>query len=192
MTSRTTGPRRGRWIVLLLAAAALVAVDTRPAWVTAHGRTALEDVTVQVSGAQVAPQAGAATLVLLACAGAVALVGRAGRVVVALVTAGAGALVVAAAAGVLADPAGAARGPVADVTGVGRVPDVASTAWPVVALVLGAAVVLLAVALVRAPGAWDQRSRRHDAPAAALGAGEAPRDDARDDWDALSRGDDPT
>ncbi|MFS0703051.1 Trp biosynthesis-associated membrane protein, partial [Cellulomonas sp. 179-A 9B4 NHS] len=137
-------------------------------------------------------------------------------VAVAAVVAACGALVVAASLAVLRDPAGAAATAVADRTGVEPVaPDAVLTAGPVVATAVGALVVLLALLLLRAPGDWRTRSRRHEVPggAAAPGAGEgpaasgpsagrptgppatagaAPDDDGRADWDALSRGDDPS
>lgn len=187
--------RRGRWVLLLLAAAALAALVTAPAWVTSEAAGTLDGTaTVTVAGAQAAPQARAAALVLLAAAGAVALVGRVGRWVVAAVTAGAGALVAGGAVGVLLDPAGAAAGAVAQATGVATARPVAGlTAGPGAAVGVGVLVVVLAVALLRAPGAWEQRSRRHEPPTGTGGgAPAAGPPDERADWDALSRGDDPS
>ncbi|MBO3087041.1 Trp biosynthesis-associated membrane protein [Cellulomonas dongxiuzhuiae] len=192
----TDGPaRRGRWVLLLLLAAALVGLVALPTWVVAEGSSALEDqVRVAVAGSQVAPQASAAALVLLAAAGAAALVGRAGRWVVAIVVAGAGVLVVAAGVAVLADPSGAVTGAVAQATGVAAGDArTTTTPAPVAAVVVGVLVVLLAAALARARGAWRQGSRRHERPGA-TGSGPAPAGpaDERSDWDALSRGDDPS
>jgi len=187
--------RRGRWVVLLLGAAGLVGLVSVPTWVHGEGRSVLEGtVAVAVPGSQAAPQAPAAALVLLAAAGALALVGRVGRWVVAGVSAAAGVLVVAGAVGVLRDPAGAVAAAVADATGVAAADPVASaTAWPVVALVVGAAVPVLAVVLARAPGGWDQRSQRHERPAPGrAGRNASGAADERSDWDALSRGDDPS
>ncbi|MCC2313152.1 Trp biosynthesis-associated membrane protein, partial [Cellulomonas xiejunii] len=146
--------RRGRWVLLLVLAAALVAVVALPTWVVAEGSSSLErSVDVRVTGSAVAPQATAAGLVLLAAAAAVALVGRVGRWVVAIVTVGAGLLVCAAAGGVLADPGGAVWGAVAEATGVAvDDPSASLTAWPVVAVVAGVVVVLLGAALTRAGG----------------------------------------
>lgn len=195
MTGARPPARRGRWAVLLLAAAALVGLVALPTWVVGEGSHALDGtIDVPVSGSLVAPQTGAAALVLAAAAGAVALVGRAGRWVVAAVAAGAGVLVVTGALTVLADPAGAAAATVAEVTGVA--PDGAAattTVAPAVAAVLGALVIMLAGALARARGAWDQRSRRHERPAVrTAGAPGGDEHDERADWDALSRGDDPS
>lgn len=194
-----SAPRRGRWLALLVLAAAAVALSAVPTWVTARAGTALEgDVVVRVAGTQAAPEVVAAAVALLASAAALGLVGPVGRRVVAVVAAACGALVVAAAVGVLRDPAGAATAAVAERTGVEPAsPDVAVTAGPAVAVAVGALVVLLALGLARAPGAWAQRSRRHEVPGttATPGAGRGPAaddDDGRADWDALSRGDDPS
>lgn len=190
-----TGPRRGRWAALLVLAAAAVAACAAPVWVVGEGVSPLDGVVaVPATGTQVAPQAGAAALVLLACAGAVALVGRGGRLAVAVVTGGAGVLVTTAAVGVLARPAGAVRGAVADATGV-TAQDVSATtgAAPVVAVVVGVLVVVLAVTLGRARGAWHVHSSRHERPGRSVtGATPAGPDDERAAWDALSRGDDPS
>jgi len=182
-------------VLLLLLAAALVGLVALPTWVVGEGSSALEGaVTVAVSGSAAAPQTRAAALVLLAAAGAVALVGPVGRRVVAAVAACAGVLVAAAGVAVLRDPAGAASAAVADATGVAAgEPGAAATGAPAAALVVGLLVVVLAVALVRAPGAWDQRSARHDRPTArGAGAASPPVADERSDWDSLSRGDDPS
>ncbi|MBF0689325.1 MAG: Trp biosynthesis-associated membrane protein [Cellulomonas sp.] len=185
--------RRGRWVLLLVLAAALVAAVALPTWVVAEGSSSLESrVSVGVTGAAVAPQTTAAGLVLLAAAAAVALVGRAGRWVVAIVTAGAGLLVAAAAVAVLADPGGAVSGAVAETTGVAvGDPPASVTAWPVVACVAGALVVLLGLALGRAGGSWRHTSRRHERPGGPAPATTGAADE-RADWDALSRGDDPS
>lgn len=186
--------RRGRWVLLLLLAAGAVGLVTVPTWVTGSGSSVLDGaVTVAVDGAAAAPQAPAAALVLLAAAGALALVGRVGRWVVAAVSAGSGVLVLAAGATVLADPAAAVAGAVADATGVAGAAGATTTAGPAAAVVVGVLVVGLAVALLRAPGAWDQRSRRHDRPAGPdAGATATGAADERADWDALTRGDDPS
>ncbi|UZN01585.1 Trp biosynthesis-associated membrane protein [Cellulomonas sp. S1-8] len=186
--------RRGRWVLALLLAAGVVGLVTVPTWVTGSGTSVLDGaVTVTVDGAAAAPQAPAAALVLLAAAGALALVGRAGRWVVAAVSAGAGVLVLAAGAAVLADPSGAVSGAVADATGVTGASGATTTAGPAAAVVVGVLVVLLAVALARAPGAWDHRSRRHERPVGPDTGGTDPgAADERADWDALTRGDDPS
>jgi uncharacterized membrane protein (TIGR02234 family) len=189
----TPARRRGRGsvVAVLLVAAGVTALTAVPTWLTASATTALEGaVAVAATGSQVAPGVLAAAVVLLAAAAATALVGRAGRWLVAAVVAAAGALVVVAAAGVLADPAGAARPVVLAQTGVGGATSVAVGAGPWCALVVGVLDVLLAVWFLRATRGWGLTTG-HEQPAAEP----APRrgePDERDDWDALSRGDDPS
>ncbi|QGQ20963.1 Trp biosynthesis protein [Cellulomonas sp. JZ18] len=185
--------RRGRWAVLVLVAAAATGAVAAPTWVTAHVRTAIEgDVAVAVPGSQVAPQVVAGALVLLASAAALALVGRVGRTVVGVVVAACGALVAAAGVAVLRGPGAAAAAEVAARTGVEPAAlDAQAGAMPAASAALGVLVVLLGLGLARAPGAWSSASRRHEAPGAA-GDRAGTEDDGRSDWDALSRGDDPS
>lgn len=188
------GARRGRWTVLLLAAAAVTGLVALPVWVRGEGPGALGAVVrVDVTGAAAAPQVPAAALVLLAAAGAVLLVGAVGRRVVAVVVLGAGALTATSGAVVLGDPAAGVAVAVADVSGIlPSAPVAAATPAPGIAVLAGVLVAVLSVALLRARGRWDVRSRRHERPAP---GGPGPSDvepDERADWDALSRGDDPS
>ncbi|CAM5778125.1 Trp biosynthesis-associated membrane protein [Cellulomonas persica] len=199
---------RGRAAGALLLAAALTGLSAVPTWLTATTESVLGAAeTIRVSGAAAAPTLVAAALVLLAATGAVALVGRIGRWVVVATVALAGLLVVGGAVGVLRDPAAAMAPAVADQIGIERVVgDVVVAAWPWVALGVGLLDVLLAVWLARASGGWSatERRDRHARPerhahGAAAGATAGPRTgtrdepvDERDQWDALSRGDDPS
>lgn len=182
---------RGRAAGLLLVLAGLTAVVAVPTWFTTTGTTALEGtVTVQVSGSQVAPAILAAAVALLAAVAAVALVGRAGRWVVALVVVACGVLVVGTTLAVLADPAAAVTPVVADETGVGRLAGpVTTSVWPWLAVVVGVLDALAGVWLVIASRAWAGPSRRHETAASPTASAEP---DERADWDALSRGDDPS
>lgn len=186
--------RRGRWAALVVLAAAAAGLVTVPTWVTVRVTTALAgDVAVAAAGPDAAPQVVAGALALLASAAALALVGRFGRVVVGVVVAACGALVAAAGVAVLRDPAAAAAAAVAERTGVEPAGlDARLGAGPAAAVVVGVLVVLLGVAVTRAPGAWSQRSRRHEAPDGRTAAAPPDGDDGRSDWDALSRGDDPS
>jgi len=191
---------RGRAAAVLVLAAALTGACALPTWLHATERTVLGvDTPIDVSGGRAAPSLVAAALVLLAAVGAVALVGRVGRWLVVTVVALAGLLVVAGALGVLRDPQAAARSSVVDALGVDRaVADLTVTSWPWVALVVGVLDVAAAVWLARASRSWAV-ARRYDDPAAGShGARDAARAerpgsfDERDQWDALSRGDDPS
>ena len=91
----------------------------------------------------------------------------------------------------LADPAAAVAPVVAAQTGVGHLAGpVAASAWPTVAIVVGALDVLAAVWLVRGVPRWAGPTRRYQATPAPDGP--AATVDERADWDALSRGDDPS
>ncbi|UJP38919.1 Trp biosynthesis-associated membrane protein [Cellulomonas palmilytica] len=191
-TPRRAG--RGRAAGLLVLAAGLTGLVAVVPWLTVDTTTVLGvPRTISVSGSSAAPSLVAAALVLLAAAGAVALVGRAGRWVVAGAVALAGALVVVDAVGVLRAPVDTAAPRVVEELGLERALEAAVSPWPWVAVVVGVLDVLLAVWLVRASAAWST-GRRHesgttDAPPA--GRGGAPLSE-RDQWDALTRGDDPT
>ena len=186
------GSRRGRWVVVLLGAAAVTAGAGVPAWLRATGSSALDgDVVVAIPGNQAAPGVLAAAVVLLAAAAAVGLVGRVGRWVVVAVVAAAGVVVVASVVGVLTDPAPVATVAVATRTGVTALTGpVAVTPWPWIALGVGLIDVFAGLALGRASARWRAASRRHVPAAAAVATGET--DDDRSAWDALTRGDDPT
>jgi hypothetical protein len=206
---------RSRGAVVALAAGLavlLLAVGTRT-WLTAQVADPLAGAGhVDVSGGRAAPLVPALALVALAAGGALTIARRIGQVIVltALALAGAGAAL--AAGRVLTDPVSAARPAVAEATGLTTASVTASTAsvamsaWPVVAVVLAALIVAVAVLGWTARGGW-QVGRRFERAAA---QGEAAADDAdpaappaggtegstpattADDWDALSRGDDPT
>lgn len=186
------GSRRGRWVVLLLVAAAVTGATTMPAWFRATGTSALAgDVEVAVTGSQAAPGVLAAAVVLLAAAGAVGLVGRVARWVVVVVVAVAGVVVVASVVAVLQDPEPVATVVVAAATGVSALTGpVAVTPWPWVASAVGLLDVLAGIGLACASARWGATTRRHVPTTAATAAGEV--DDDRSAWDALTRGDDPT
>lgn len=148
---------------------------------------------LEVPGASAAPALNAIALACIACVGAAALAPRVLRYVLAAVLAVLGAAAGAGAVAVLADPLSAAERSVSTVTGVsGRdsvaalVTAIAPTFWPGVALGAGAALVVLGIAVAATARRWPGTRRRYGAPAPAKDATPA------DQWDALSRGTDPT
>ena len=185
---------RGRAAAVLLLLAGATALSALPVWLTTTGTNALAGtVPVRVTGMQVAPGIVAAAVAILAAVSAVALVGRAGRWVVALVVLACGALVVGSAVSVLADPAAAAAPIVATQTGVGHLAGpVDVTAWPAIAVAVGVLDVLAAAWLIVASRRWARPTRRYQADASADAPGPEKPADERADWDALSRGDDPS
>jgi uncharacterized membrane protein (TIGR02234 family) len=185
---------RGRAAGALLVLAGLTAVVAVPTWFTTTGTTALQGtVTIEVSGSQVAPGVLAAAVALLAAAAAVGLVGRVGRWVVAAVVVACGVLVVATTLGATTDPVAAVAPVVAAETGVGTpAGPVTTSVWPWLAAGVGVLDVVAGVWFVRASRTWSGPSQRHETVAGSPPP-TAPADpDERSDWDALSRGDDPS
>jgi hypothetical protein len=191
----------------------LLAVGTRT-WLTAQVTDPLAGAGhVDISGGRSAPLVPALALVALASGGALTIARRIGQIVVLIALALAGAGAALAAVRVVTDPVTAARPAVAEATGLTTASVTASTAsvsmsaWPVVAAVLGALILGVAVLGWTARRGW-QVGRRFERDATASdgatvaeagGTPSAPRrpEDstpaaAADDWDALTRGDDPT
>jgi uncharacterized membrane protein (TIGR02234 family) len=182
---------------VLLVLAGLTAVVVVPTWFTTTGTTALQGtVQVDVTGSQVAPAVLAAAVAILAAVAAVGLVGRVGRWVVAVVVVACGVLVVATTLGVTADPVAAVTPVVAAETGVGTLAGpVTTTAWPWLAVGAGALDAVAGIWFLRASRTWSGPSRRHEAGSVSPAQPDraAPGEpDERADWDALSRGDDPS
>ncbi len=179
---------------MLLVLAGLTAAVTVPTWFTTTGTTALQGtVTVEVTGSQAAPAVLAAAVAILAAVAAVGLVGRAGRWVVAVVVVACGLLVAAASLGVTADPVAAVTPVVAAKTGVGTpAGPVVTSVWPWVAVGVGVLDAVAGVWFVRVSRAWSGPSRRHESAPVGTAAPSAAEPDERSDWDALSRGDDPS
>lgn len=185
----------GPTVLTGLASSGLAVLAASRDWARAEGDSVGVPVEAAVGGTAAAPLPWALALVALASWGALlALRGRARSVVAAL-----GAL--AAAGGVVAVlvGTGAARdAAIAEAVQRGAVPKTVTaslTAWPWVTL--GVLVVALAAGVVgvRRAAAWPSMSRRYDAPAAGGTASSgAAADDAgaRELWDALDEGHDPT
>lgn len=197
MTTTPPAPARGplftrtRTLLALLALGGTALGAASATWIATEVTTALEaGVAVSATGNDAAPAVSAAGLVLLACGPALALTGRVGRYVVLAVAALAGAGVLAGALAVVADRAGAGRAAAADAAGVTDLTaPVTLTAWPWATAAAGALAILVALAATVAARRWPEASRRHERD-----AGEPAAEDDRPaaDWDALTRGEDPT
>jgi len=196
-------PVRGRsrrvavLLVVVGALAALLAGTQR--WVGAAVRDVPGTDTVSAAGGSVA--AGVPALALVALAGAVVLLtaGPVARTVAAVLLLVAGPGITFLALRVLADPASALAPAVTAATGTrgGAAQDVAVTPWPVLAAVAGQLVGAGAVVALARGRSWPGPSRRYERDGASAGttAAAAPAPAARnalDDWNALSRGEDPT
>lgn len=206
-------PRIGRTAsvaVLVGLGGALLAISAAP-WLLVPVSTAIAETTVSVPGSTAVPAAPASALVVLAGGLAVAIAGRVARVVAAVAVAGAGLLAAVAAVRFVADPAAAALAASAEATGLRELAGTPSvTPWPLVAAGLGGLAALAAVTVAFASRRWESGAggRRFEraVPDGGASSGETPggasagteaepvdvRTRAMDDWDALSRGDDPT
>ena len=112
---------------------------------------------------------------------------------VAAVVVACGVLVVATTLGATADPVAAVTPVVAAETGVGTLAGpVATSVWPWLAVGAGALDAVAGVWFVRASRAWSGPSQRHEAAPASTATPAVTEPDERSDWDALSRGDDPS
>lgn len=162
---------------------------------------------IPVPGSIASPALAALGLAGLALAAALAIAGPAIRIVLGVLEVVLGGCVLLAAWLTLGDPVGAVSPAVTDATGVsGVVPTtqlVASadaTSWPAAAIIGGVLLVAAGVVVLATGTRWPASSRRYRAARFADAeelASEAAReraasDRAIDDWDELSRGDDPT
>ena len=181
-------------------------------WLRVEAVTAISREVLGVRGSQAVPMVPAAGLVLLAAALALALAGRVGRLLAAGAIVVAGVAAAGATLGFLAEPAAAARTAVASATGVRPLdvdPDV--TLWPGAVVAGGLLAVGAGAIVVRGSRTWPGRSgQRYErvgptSPEPGLGgfapdtqssggsrAGRDPGPRAMRDWDALSRGEDPS
>ena len=165
------------------------------------GAAAAGATTLEVGGATASPAIAALALAGLALAGALAIAGPLIRIVLGLLAAVLGGCLVLAASLSSAAPVASVSGAVAEATGVagadstaGLIASITATTWPVVAIAGGVLVVLAGVLVVATGRAWST-SRRYGGGARVAAdrtATAATSDRAVDDWDGLSRGDDPT
>jgi len=162
---------------------------------------------IAVPGSIASPALAALGLAGLALVAALAIAGPAIRIVLAVLEVVLGGCVLLAVWITLGDPIGAVSPAVTDATGVsGAVPTaelVASadpTTWPVAAIGGGVLLVAAGVLVLATGTRWPASSRRYRAarladaeePVSNATRGRAASDRAIDDWDELSRGDDPT
>lgn len=207
--------RRGRSLIkrrtavlTVLAGGALLLVFSLLTWgqgvavLTVGGSTQ-----VSVTGSQGAAVVPSAALVILAAGLAIGLAGRAARIVAAVAVALAGLLALVATIGFVWDPTPALLRAAGEVSGVPELDDAArTTVWPIVAIVLAAILTLLGAVLPFVMGRWQRVGARYERGAADTtqpptrhdqgAAGPSPASGGSKqhifDWDALSRGEDPS
>jgi len=156
-----------------------------------------EDETLVVGGDVAASGLAPLALTALALIAALAIAGPVFRIVLGVLEALVGACVVAVALVSLADPVAASASAVTASTGItghdsvaALVESVAVSAWPVVALVLGAALTLVGAFVAVTAPRWPVSGRKYSRTRTAPVDGSDP--DPIAEWDALSDGDDPT
>lgn len=186
---------------LTLATTALVAALLLLAWsqqwfaITLAESTDAAALTVggDVAAAGLAPVA----LTLLAVVAALAIAGPVFRTILGVLEAGLGLVVILLVVDVTGDPVGASASAITDATGLtgsdalqGLVAGIETSAWPWVALVLGALVILIGGATAATARRWPVSGRKYTRTRTAPADGGAP--DAVEEWDALTDGDDPT
>lgn len=164
-------------------------------WTQTWFTIALDDgPTLTVAGDVAAPALSTLALTCLVLNGALSIAGPVFRVILGLLEALLGVTVVLSGVLALADPVKASAAAISDATGVAGadsisalVASVSVAAWPWVATVAGALLVVLGVAVVAAAGRWPGSGRKYSAVRLAAEDGSSV-----DDWDSLSEGHDPT
>ncbi|MFD6053035.1 Trp biosynthesis-associated membrane protein [Agromyces sp. NPDC060279] len=156
---------------------------------------------IAVSGQLASPALAALGLAALALSAALALAGPGLRIVLGALEFLLGGCVVLAASLTLADPVGAVAPAVTEATGVaGAEPTAALVAgvdtsiWPLAAFAGGALLVLSALLVFVTGAKWPASSSRYGSTKLRQdgGAPVSSRDRAVEEWDELTRGDDPT
>jgi uncharacterized membrane protein (TIGR02234 family) len=149
----------------------------------------------EVAGDMVAGALPPLALASFALVLALAIAGPVFRVVLGALEALLGVTVIVVTSYVLSDPVAAFAGDVAERTGDAGiehlrelVTDVGTTAWPVLAIVAGALMAVLGVAIAVTGHRWPRSGRKYSRSRLEPAAGATPVDE----WDALSEGDDPT
>lgn len=150
-----------------------------------------------VSGQVAGGALSALALASLALIAALAIAGRFFRAVLAVLLALLGICVIAVSVFAVVEPVVVATSAITKATGVAGAQSVAKlvtatsvTAWPAVAIVLGALMTLLGLAIVPTAGSWPESGRKYSRSRMAAADDEA--QDPVQEWDALSEGDDPT
>ncbi|MBC7441661.1 MAG: Trp biosynthesis-associated membrane protein [Ramlibacter sp.] len=199
-------------ILVVLLASGLALLAWTQTWVNAvvaQSGTARQS--LEVTGATASPALTALAMAGIALAGALTIAGPVIRVILGLLEVLLGFSVFLAAFLAVGDPAAASAGAITKVTGVSGkesvldgVVSAALTPWPYLALLAGVLMAAIGVSLLVTARRWPGPTTRYQAvrfapagspgvtDAAALGDDADTEHDAVDDWDGLSRGEDPT
>ena len=203
-------------ILAVIAASALALLAWTQTWATLQ--VALDGASAQaleVTGAIAAPGLTALALAGLALAGALTIAGPVIRIILGLLEMLLGVSVILSAGLAIADPVGAGSAAVTAATGIAGsestragVSQAQLTGWPYLALAAGVSMLIIGLAVCVTARRWPGPTKRYETTRFAPAGGAAgdtlpgttsgtpggqtrPRD-AVDDWDGLTRGDDPT
>ena len=208
MASPTSGRtfKYGAILVALVGSGLALSASTQT-WYTLHLTAAAgHAAAVSATGSNSAPAVAALSLAGIAFAVALSLAGRVLRYVLGVLGLVLAASIIGSSAAAIADPAGSSIAVVTKATGIAGDASVRAviastdpTAWPALSLAGGILVAVAALAVLAFAHTWPTASRRYGAVKGAAqpasndsDARLSARDAAVDDWDELSRGDDPT
>ncbi|BDV30561.1 Trp biosynthesis-associated membrane protein [Microbacterium terricola] len=189
-------------VIALVAVGALGVISSTQTWLTVTLSDGAQH-ELTVPGASAIPVLAPLSLAVLALGAALSIVGRVlAHVFGALAVVLGGVLAVLTWQVAFQQPIGAVTSVVTEATGIAGadavgelVAGIVPTPWPAVTLVGWVVLVAAGVLIVATAHRWRRGGRRYrtDAPAEAPAAASGSRPhDAIDDWDDLSRGDDPT
>jgi len=191
-------------ILAVIGASGLALLAWTQVWATV--RLAADGTSQQVldvTGTIAAPGLTALALAGLALAGALTIAGVVIRIVLGILEMLLGVSVILSSALALADPVGASAAAVTAATGIAgtdstraAVASAAPTFWPFLALAAGILMLLVGLAVCVSARRWPGPTKRYEttrfAPVTDAATGQTRPRDAVDDWDGLTRGDDPT
>lgn len=188
-------------VVVTVACGALGVISSTQTWLTATLDDGADHV-LEVPGASAVPVLAPLSLAVMALGAALSIVGPVLRYVFGALSVLIGGVLAWQTARVAFEhPVDAVASAVTEATGItGESPvadlvaSISSTVWPVVALAAWAVLVVAGAFTLGTARTWAGSGRRYstgDTPHPAAAAGSRPHD-AIDDWDDLSRGEDPT
>jgi hypothetical protein len=194
-----SAPRPRRYKSRIILAATVLGVLTLISWTQTWFTVELSDGAIlPVDGQVGAPALSALALTSLVLVGALSIAGPFFRIVFGVLQALIGVAIVFSAVLAVSAPVDAAGAAISVATGVAGddsvadlVVSIALSPWPWVALVAGAVIVLLGIAIVVTGRRWPGGATRKYQTATRLEPAAAQRTSV-DDWDSLSSGDDPT
>lgn len=187
-------------LLVILAGSGLAMLAVTQSWYQLRLEASAEHpAAVEVTGSAAAPALTALALSGLALVAALAIAGPVIRVILAVLGIIVGASIVLAAWIAMADPVHAGIAEITTATGVAGddavaalVATVDATPWPWAALTAGIILAAGCLWTVLTTRRWPNASRKYQAVRFAPETGGDPRDAAIDNWDELSRGEDPT